>query len=161
TTTFTDTGLVNGTTYFYVVSAVNAAGESANSTEVSATPQGGPTIPSAPTGLSAIGGDGQVTLGWSASPGATSYNVRPSTHVGGPYLPIASGVTATTFTDTGLTNGITYFYVVSAVNAAGESANSTEVSATPNQIPTGDRFALVGFATVSALGQNGTTGGAG
>ena len=125
---YTDTGLTNGTTYYYVVSAVNAAGESANTSQVSATPQ--LAIPPAPTNLTAAAGNGQVGLSWSGSSGATSYNVKRSTTNGGPYTTIASPATAS-YTDTGLTNGTTYYYVVSAVNGAGESANSSQVSATP------------------------------
>ncbi|HME00590.1 MAG TPA: glycoside hydrolase family 44 protein [Terriglobia bacterium] len=127
-TNYTDAGLTNGTTYYYVVSAVNSAGESANSPQVNATPS---APPAAPTGLAASAGNAQVSLTWNASSGATSYNVKRSTTSGGPYTTIASP-TATNYTDTGLTNGTTYYYVVSAVNSAGESANSTEVSATPS-----------------------------
>ena len=71
----------------------------------------------------------QVVLNWSASGGATNYNVKSSTTNGGPYITIASPAT-TSYTNTGLTNGTTYYYVVSAVNAAGESSNSIQVSAT-------------------------------
>src|SRR5208282_889995 len=129
-TTFTDTGLTNGTKYFYVVSAVNTAGESANSSEASATPVAPVTVPAAPAGLAASAGNARVSLTWNASSGATSYHVKRSTTSGGPYTQIAAP-TGTTFTDTGLTNGTKYFYVVSAVNTAGESANSSEASATP------------------------------
>src|SRR5262249_37035188 len=59
---------------------------------------------------------------------------------GGPYTTIATGVTATSFTNTGLVNGTTYFFVVSAVNAAGESGNSNQASATPVQPTSGDIF---------------------
>jgi fibronectin type 3 domain-containing protein len=128
TTSYTDTGLTNGTTYYYVVSAVNSGGQSANSAQVSATPNG---PPAAPTGLAATARNAQVGLSWNASSGATSYNVKRSTTSGGPYTTVASP-TATNYTDTGLTNGTTYYYVASAVNSAGESANSTEVSATPS-----------------------------
>src|SRR6516165_2416296 len=128
TTSYTDTGLTNGTTYYYVVTAVNTAGESSNSSQVSATPQ--PGIPAAPTNATATGGNGQVALSWSASSGATSYNVKRSTTSGGPYATVASPTT-TSYTDTGLTNGTTYYYVVTAVNTAGESSNSSQVSATP------------------------------
>jgi fibronectin type 3 domain-containing protein len=127
-TNYTDTGLTNGTTYYYVVSAVNSAGESANSAQVNATPS---APPAAPTGLQATAGNAQVSLTWNASSGASSYNVKRSTTSGGPYTTIASP-TATNYTDTGVTNGTTYYYVVSAVNSAGESPNSTEVSATPS-----------------------------
>ena len=128
TNSFTDTGLTAGTAYFYVVSAVNASGESANSTQVSATPK--PAVPAIPTGLSATAGTQQVSLSWSPSSGATSYNLKRGTNSGGPYTQISS-LSTNSFTDTGLTAGTTYFYVVSAVNATGESANSTQVSATP------------------------------
>jgi fibronectin type 3 domain-containing protein len=128
-TNFTDTGLTNGTTYFYVVSAVNASGESANSTQASGTPKA--PVPAVPTGLSATGGNLQVSLSWNTSSGATSYNVKRSATSGGPYTVVGSP-TATSFTDTGLTAGTTYFYVVSAVNASGESANSTPASASTN-----------------------------
>ena len=129
TTSHTDTTAVNGTTYFYVVSAVNAGGESLNSSEVWATPQ--PPPPSAaPTGLTATGGKKKITLAWAASAGAASYSVKRSNTSGGPYATIATGVTSTTFANTGLTTGSTYYYVVSAVNAGGESANSNQASAT-------------------------------
>ncbi|MCZ8518502.1 MULTISPECIES: glycoside hydrolase family 48 protein [Paenibacillus] len=131
-TSFTNTGLTNGTTYYYVVSAVNAVGESPNSAQVSAKPQAGtPAVPAAPAGLTAAAGDAKVTLGWSASAGAASYTVKRATTAGGPYTALATGVTATGYTDTAVTNGTTYYYVVSAVNAAGESANSAQVSAKP------------------------------
>lgn len=129
---FTDTGLTNGTTYYYVVSAMNASGESANSTEASAKPQA--AIPSAPTGLHATAGNAQVALTWTASSGTTSYHVKRGTTTGGPYTQIGSPTSAS-FTDTGLTNGTTYFYVVSAVNTSGESADSAQVSATPSAAP--------------------------
>src|ERR1041385_4791354 len=87
-------------------------------------------LPPAPTGLSATPGDSQVTLAWNAVSGATSYNVKRATRSGGPYGTVASVANAG-FNDTGLTNGTTYYYVVSAVNAAGEGNNSTEVNATP------------------------------
>jgi fibronectin type 3 domain-containing protein len=124
----TDAGLANGMAYFYVVSALNSAGESANSTEVSATPV--LPVPAIPTGLAAVAGDTQVSLSWTASTGATSYNVKRGTVSGGPYTTIASP-TATSAVDTGLTNGTEYSYVVSAVNSAGQSANSASVNATP------------------------------
>ena len=128
TTSYTDTGVTNGTTYYYAVAAVNTAGQSANSSQVSATPKLG--IPPAPTNLVATAGNAQVALSWSASSGATSYNVQRSTTSGGPYTSIGSPTT-TSYTDTGVTNGTTYYYVVAAVNSAGQSANSSQVSATP------------------------------
>jgi GH35 family endo-1,4-beta-xylanase len=91
---------------------------------------GGTGPPPAPTGLTATAGNAQVQLSWNASTGATGYNVKRATTSGGPYTTVAT-VSNTSFTNTGLTNGTTYFYVVSATNSNGESANSSQVSATP------------------------------
>ena len=85
--------------------------------------------PSVPDGVSATAGGNQVGLNWSISAGATSYNVKCSTTNGGPYLTIARPTTAS-YTNSGLSIGTTYYYVVSAVNAAGESTNSVQVGAT-------------------------------
>jgi len=134
-TSFTDKTVTNGTKYFYVVSAQNAAGESANSNEVSATPTGGATPPPVPTLATPTAGNNQVSLSWSASAGASTYNVKRTLTSGANYAVVASGLTATSFTDTTVTNGTKYFYVVSAQNAAGESPNSNEVSATPASGP--------------------------
>ncbi|MGA2844635.1 MAG: glycoside hydrolase family 44 protein [Candidatus Acidiferrales bacterium] len=128
---FTDTGLTNGTKYFYVVSAVNSGGESANSSEVNATPTAPAVPPPTPTGLQATAGNAQVTLSWNASTGATSYNVKRSTANGGPFSATLASPAVTNYMDTAVTNGTTYYYVVSAVNASGESANSAQASATP------------------------------
>jgi fibronectin type 3 domain-containing protein len=130
TNSYTNTGLTNGTTYYYVVTAVSTAGESGNSNQASATPAAAPQPPSAPTGLTATGGNAQVSLAWNANTGATSYHVKRSTTSGSGYTQI-SAPTATNYTDTTVTNGTTYYYVVTAVNTAGESGNSNQASATP------------------------------
>jgi fibronectin type 3 domain-containing protein len=129
-TSYTDTGLTNGTKYFYVVSAYNSYGQSANSAEVNATPTAPATPPAAPTGLQATAGNAQVTLSWSASTGATGYNVKRSTTNGGGYATISMPAT-TGYIDVGVTNSMTYYYVVTAVNSSGESANSNQAFATP------------------------------
>ena len=95
----------------------------------------GCALPAVVTGVSAVAGDTQVALSWNASAGAASYTVKRATTAGGPYSPIASGLTARAYADTGLSNGTRYYYVVSAVNGCGESANSTEVSAVPAPPP--------------------------
>ena len=89
-----------------------------------------PSPPAAPTGLAAIAGDQVVALSWNASGGATSYHVKRGTVSGGPYTQVAAPSVAN-YSDTGLTDNTKYFYVVTAVNSNGESANSNEVSATP------------------------------
>ena len=129
-TSYTDTGLTNGIRYFYVVSAYNSAGQSANSSEVNATPTAPATPPAAPANLQATAGNARVSLSWTASGGATSYHVKRSTTSGSSYMQIAAPAAAS-YSDTGLTNGTAYYYVVSALNAAGESANSTQATATP------------------------------
>ncbi|PQP85290.1 exoglucanase [Paenibacillus sp. PCH8] len=139
-TTFNNAGLINGTTYYYVVTAKNAVGESVNSATALATPVAGVTAPAAPTALTATAGNAQVSLTWTASAGATSYNVKRALTATGPFTTIAANVSGTSYTNTALTNGTTYHYVVSAVNAAGQSSNSAAASATPQSVvvPTSD-----------------------
>jgi len=132
-TIYTDTGLTNGTEFFYVVSAYNSAGPSANSAEVNATPTAPPVPPPAPANLQATAGNAQVSLTWNASAGATSYHLRRSTTNGSGYTQIAAPTVAN-YVDTGRTNGTTYYYVVTALNSAGESAISAQASATPANV---------------------------
>jgi len=110
-----------------VVSALNLSGESANSTPTPVTTLQA-VIPSAPASLIATAGNNSVALSWQADPAATSYNVKRATVSGGPYTTLAS-VSTTNYVDTTATQDTTYYYVVSAVNFLGESANSSEVSA--------------------------------
>jgi len=91
----------------------------------------------APSGLVASPSSKQVDLTWNAMPGATGYEVRRSTLSGGPYTTVASSLTVPSFTDTISVNGVTYFYVVTATNAAGVGPVSEEVSATPSLLPNG------------------------
>jgi fibronectin type 3 domain-containing protein len=142
TSTYADTTVTNGTTYYYTVTAVNAntsivptiPSESAASAEVLATPTGAPP---APTNLAAMttqpnNGRARVALTWTGSAGATSYNVYRSLNGNGEGgTPLATGVTGTSFTDATVAFGTTYFYKVTAVNAAGESTKSNEASGTP------------------------------
>ena len=130
-TSYTDNSVTNGTTYFYKVAAVNSVGTSGQSNEASATPQ--PTVPLAPAGLTATAGNAQVALAWVVSSGATSYNVYRGVSSGGESsTPIATGLTSNSYTNTGLTNGTTYYYKVAAVNSAGTGSTTLEVSATPS-----------------------------
>jgi beta-glucanase (GH16 family) len=86
--------------------------------------------PGAPSGLAATSGVAQVSLTWNPVAGA-SYNLKRSLSTGGPYTAISSSLAGTSYTDSGLTNGVTYYYVVSAVVLGCESANSAPASATP------------------------------
>jgi len=128
----TDTGVANGVTYFYQVVGVNAGGSSPRSAEASATPV---AVPPAPTGVTATSGNAQVQLSWQAAPGAATYRVKRATTSGGPYADVAGGVATPGYLDTAVTNGTTYFYVVSAASASGKSPDSAEASATPTAPP--------------------------
>jgi fibronectin type 3 domain-containing protein len=132
------------------VDAVNSAGTSANSAEVNAMPAAPVTTPAAPTGVQATAGNAQVVLTWNASTGATSYIVKRATVSGGPYTQIATP-TATTYTDTGLTNSTQYFYVIVAVNSAGNSSNSSQVAATPTAPATPNVTITVDPTTTHAI----------
>jgi hypothetical protein len=94
----------------------------------SSTP--GPSAPSAPSGLTATPGNAQVSLTWTASAGATSYNTLRATVTGGPYAMVGTSASSP-FVDKTAANGTTYSYVVTAQSSAGTSANSAAVSATP------------------------------
>ncbi len=141
--TFANTGLTNGTTYFYKVVGVNAGGNGPASAEVSATPV---TTPAAPVLVSAVGGDGRVTLRWNAVPTAASYSVYRAITTNGQTTAVLTGITTLTVENTGLTNGTGYFFRVSAVNGAGEGGRSNEMAATP-----GGNAPPVDPATLSAF----------
>ncbi len=87
--------------------------------------------PSTPGGLAANPGASEVSLSWAPENGASSYNVKRSLTAGGPYTTIASAKYSF-YKDTDVINGTTYYYVVTALNSGGESANSNEVPAEPN-----------------------------
>jgi fibronectin type 3 domain-containing protein len=133
TTSYMDLDVFNGDTIYYVVSAFNINGESVDSNEAVGTPK------TAPANLTAIGGVGQVQLSWDALAGAASYTVLRSTTTGGPYTSVSSGVTGTTYTDTTVEGGRTYYFaVVAQMSGGGDSGVSSEASAltAPTAIPT-------------------------
>jgi len=153
-----DTAVSNGTTYYYVVTASDGVCTSPNSNEVTAKPVCIP--PTAPTGVTATANNsnGNITVGWSTVNLATGYTVSRGTSASGPFTAVSTNQTAATFTDlgTGLTAGITYYYVVSACNASGTcvSSNSTPavsaVSCSSPGVPSGVKAtAGIGRATVS------------
>ncbi len=151
-------GLADSTTYHYVVTAVNSVGESAPSAQVAATtltPTPAPTVPAAPTGVMATGGANQATLSWSAVSGATSYNIYWSTKTN---VTTATGTriagATSPYVQTGLSASTAYYYVITAVNSAGESAASTQATATTAAAA----FDALSFYTNSCLGCHGTLG---
>ncbi len=89
-----------------------------------------PSAPATPGGLTATPGNNQVALAWTASPGATGYSIGRATSSTGPFA-TAGESSSTSFTDTGVTNGTAYYYVVAASDSSGSSANSAAVAATP------------------------------
>jgi hypothetical protein len=95
------------------------------------------SAPPPPSNVTAVVGNALVTLSWTNPPlNPTSWNVKRSTVNGGPYSMIISNLTQAFWRDTFFTPNVTYYYVVSAVNAFGESANSAQVSARPtNGLP--------------------------
>ncbi len=165
TNSYIHTGLANGTTYYYVVTAQNTAGDSSSSSETSATPVVALTVPAAPTGVTVTAGNEENTISWTAVSGANSYNI---------YYGFSSGITTSDSSITGITGtshvhtgpltaGTIIYYIVAAVNTAGESATSTEVSATPYKVfagwVTGKTLSLAGTVTTYA-GNAGATGSA-
>ena len=113
--------------------------------------------PSAPTGLTPTAGNAQISLNWSAVSGASSYNVKRSTTSGGEAT--ITSVTVNTYTDTGLTNGTTYYYEVSALASCGshpESTNSSQVSAKPT-LPSQPDFTISASPSSRSVAQGGQT----
>ena len=139
-TNYVDTGLSDGTTYYYVISAAfagnpNAGGESANSGEASATPQGAPPMPPlAPTGLSAKATKPRtISLQWvqSTSAGVTQNSIyRRTSGTSYPSTPLATISATTSYRDGSVASRTTYCYVVTAKSAGGQSGNSNESCAT-------------------------------
>jgi fibronectin type 3 domain-containing protein/sarcosine oxidase gamma subunit len=160
TTSYTDTTVTNGTEYYYEVKAVNSNGNSGYSNEANATPTSG-SAPSAPTGLTATAGDSQVSLTWNSSSGATSYNVYRGTSSGGESsTAIATGIATTSYVNTGLTYGVTYYYEVKAVNSNGNSGYSNEANASPTTVAwvTGTTTGTVRSNYTGFVGMKFTTG---
>ena len=125
TTSYTDASVATGTLYYYVVAASNTSGTGLSTPEVKAAAG---LLP--PTNLTATPASNRAALTWVSTGTPSSFNVKRATTSGGPYTTVASGLTAPGYIDTGLTNSITYYYVISAVYSAAES-NSTETSVTP------------------------------
>ncbi|UCG47482.1 MAG: hypothetical protein JSU94_18600, partial [Phycisphaerales bacterium] len=132
---YIDNTVLNGATYYYVVTALDTSfNESDNSNEASATPMD-TTPPAAPTGLSATAGDATVSLDWNdnGEGDLDGYNVYRSTTSGGGYSRLnGSLLSSSDYTDNSVSNGTTYYYVVTAVDtSSNESGYSNEASATP------------------------------
>jgi glucosylceramidase len=161
-TSYSNTGLTSGTTYYYVVDAVGSTGTSVPSNQASATTTA--VIPSAPTGLTATAASSaQINLSWTASStSGVTYSVYRSTSSG--FTPgsgnlVTSGLSATTYANTGLTASTTYYYKVEAVNSAGSSPASNQASATTSAagsgISTTSYYTITNEASGSCLDDTG------
>lgn len=157
---FTKTGLTNGTTYYFVITAQSTSGESEPSAVVSATPvaSGNNAAPPAPTGLTSTPGDTQVALSWTGSNGASTYTISYATAAAEATSNAATkikGISGTTATVTGLTDGVTDYFAVTAVGPGGESGYSNITSATPT---TGTTVSLTpGKPSTATLQANSST----
>ena len=159
-TSYADSAVTGGTTYFYRVVAVNSIGAGDPSNEVQASPA---TTPAAPT-AAASDGNGKVALTWStpASGGSpiTGYQVYRGLAAGAE-TPYATVGTVTSYADTAISAGTTYFYRVAATNAVGTGAASAETSATPTTVPSAPTVtATAGKAQVTLSWTSPATGGA-
>ncbi len=130
-TSYIDTSVTNGTTYYYEVEASNSNGLSAPSNKISVLPAS--NSPAAPGGLTATGGNQQISLAWKASANATAYALVRGTASGVYNTTVTPNTTGTSWTDTGLTNGTEYYYAVSAISIGGTSGYSTQANATPSR----------------------------
>ncbi len=169
TTSYSDTGLAASTTYYYLVEAADSGGTSGPSNQASATTQAScSAAPSAPSGLTATAASSsQINLSWTASTAGTgcsiTYSVFRSTTSG--FTPsssnqIATGVTTTSYSNTGLAASTTYYYLVEATDSGGTSGPSNQASATTltgqlqittTSLPTGTQGASYS-ATLQATG---------
>jgi len=131
-TSYAHTGLKNNMMYYYIVTAVKASEESLPSGETGARPNASP--PAVPTGVAASGGDGKITVRWTAVAGARSYNIYCATEPGGARSKKGknvSGIKTTSYQDADVKKKTMYFYVVTAVGDGGESPASGETGAMP------------------------------
>jgi fibronectin type 3 domain-containing protein len=127
-TIYTDSKLAYNTTYYYVVSATNSIGEGSISSQTSAATTN-ISLPPVPANVMAVGGSGKIAIRWNASYEASHYYVKRATVSGGPYTTIKD-TTSLNVADKNVMAGTRYYYVVSAANNIGESANSQEVTDT-------------------------------
>ncbi|OGQ04081.1 MAG: hypothetical protein A3F82_07035 [Deltaproteobacteria bacterium RIFCSPLOWO2_12_FULL_44_12] len=159
--TYTDSGLTNSTTYYYRIVGILSGGDSGLSSEVSGTPS---LSLVAPTGVAAQAGNAQMTLTWSKAAQATGYKIYRSTT-----SPVTTSSTlvetvgdVATYTNTGLTNGTTYYYAIASTASGTDSGLSSEVSGAPTagiklgQGNTSTRHSIIakGDETVWAWGAN-------
>jgi hypothetical protein len=142
----TGTGFFNGS-----LDEIKIYSRALGNNEVTALYDSSGLPPAPPANLTAAAGNDQVNLNWLESVWATSYTVSRSVISGGPYTVIGT-TTGTTFTDTNVADGTTYYYVVTAVNPAGPGTNSNEIGARPFNVAVWYRAdAITGLASGSSV----------
>lgn len=124
-TSYIDASPVSEVNNYYVITALAGTLESGNSAVVS-----GSVPPATPAALTAVSKNHEIDLSWNAADGAATYNVKRGTLSGGPYTTVAN-VASTSFADLNVSNGSPYYYVVSSMGQAKESANSAESFGVP------------------------------
>jgi len=149
----TITSLTNGVTYNFRVSAINSIGTGATTSTASATPA---SLPDVPTNLAVTRGNASVALAWTAPAGngsaITDYKVEYKNTSDSVWIVVNDGVSATTGVSiTSLTNGTSYDFRVSAINAVGAGGVTQYVSATPATVPSAPVLGTITPAAVSAL----------
>ncbi|AEI43151.1 hypothetical protein KCX80_19870 [Paenibacillus mucilaginosus] len=149
-TSYRDTGAVDGQTYYYVVSAENVSARSMNTLQVRAVPYTAPKgAPAAPTGTVTEAAYGQIVLHWDAVRDASEYTIKRASSYNGPYTTIAS-TKRTSFKDTKVTNGSTYYYMITAKNRYGAGPASEPLIATPSRVIVVAKDGTGDFTTVQA-----------
>lgn len=154
TTKYVDDTVGSGTTYYYVVSAVNPQGEGPDSSPVSAT-----LVPVV-NDVTVTDNTGKVVLTWAPFDGTVgSYNIKRASSPGGPFDTVAtvSGIT-TTYTDQTVLAGDSFYYVVTAADSGGETVNSLPVHAVPSFLPPPLQDADVGTVGLGGGAWAGTSG---
>jgi fibronectin type 3 domain-containing protein len=145
-TAYTDNSVIYGSSYIYAVNASSGSCSSARSNQPMVAP--GPPVdptpictpPAVPTGITATANNssGSITVSWPAVSGAAAYTVSRSTGSGGTFNVVSSNQTATSYTDSTVSSGSTYYYKVSAIAPSGDcaSADSSAVSVAACKQPT-------------------------
>lgn len=114
-----------------------------------------PSAPLPPAGLAAEGGQGLIELTWQPSAGAATYTLSRSTSASGPFVTIAAGLTTPSYSDSGLSAGSTFHYLVVASGPGGDGPASTSVSATTHTLR--EIWRLEHFGTLSEIGTSSDT----
>ena len=152
-THFSDLNTSNNTIYYYVVQSSNSTGQSLNSSEVNVTTS--TTAPVPPLTLTATSKNSQINLSWVNNASDLTYNLYRATQSSGPYTLLKSNITSTSYSDTSTSNGTPFYYVVTALNALGESDYSNEAGSTALASPSSPTLLTAAFSSTACSGAGG------